>query len=65
MNQLIFAHLDNSGDESDTNQTVFLSKDVPADMDIWTFHRLCKMFALTMTYPETLVDEVFGPDNWS
>lgn len=64
MNQLTFIYNDNSGNETDTNESIMLTKDVPEDMDILTFHRLCKLFALSMTYPETLVDEVFGPDNW-
>lgn len=64
MNQLTFIYNDNSGNETDTNESIMLTKDVPEDMDILTFHRLCKLFALSMTYPETLVDKVFGPDNW-
>lgn len=64
MNQLTFIYNDNSGNETDTNESIMLTKDVPEDMDIWTFHRLCKLFALSMTYPEKVVEEVFGPDNW-
>ena len=64
MDQLIFVYNDNSGDDSDTNQSVAFMKDVPHDIDIWTFHRLCKAFAVAMTFPQSLVDDVFGQDNW-
>lgn len=64
MNELIFALIDNTDDDTDTNQTITMHKTVPVDMDIWTFHRLCKTFACAMTFPESLVDEIFGPDCW-
>jgi hypothetical protein len=64
MNQLIFQHIDNSGNITDTNQTIKLEVNVPEDMNIYTLHRMCKSFAVAMTYPESLVDEVFGETNW-
>ena len=37
---------------------------VSPDISLHQFHRLCKLFALTMGYPESSVEETFGEDCW-
>lgn len=65
MDKLIFKYKDKSGQEDEYNQTVTVSYNVPEGMSIYTLHRLCKKFALTMGYADASVESVFGETQWN
>lgn len=60
MNSLSFWLEDNSGRTDELNETMHVEFAVPEDMNIYTYHRFCKMFALAMGYTEKTVDDCFG-----
>lgn len=64
MNELVFSLHDNSGDESELNQTTTVVFNVPEGMHINTLHRLCKSFALALGYTEQTVENCFGETMW-